>query len=96
MLDFCWIVSFDRNIFIGAEFGAWLLDKGAQKTSKFISKHAESMRKGERTDKPLNVDPRVQTGVHYLRKGSKVAVKVSGYVGKYCKDSCITPGAYEK
>lgn len=33
-------------------------------------------------ENPRPVDPRVQAGVHYVRKGSHAAVKVSGFLGK--------------
>jgi len=70
-----------KYLIAGGEFLASGIKFGAEKGMTAISKQSHSVRsKTPKTEKPIAIDPRVQTSVHYLRRGTKVAVKVSGYL----------------
>jgi spartin len=65
----------------GGAFIASGIKTGADKGMTAIKTHSSSVRtKSPRTEKPIVIDPRVQSSVHYLRQGTKIAVKVSGYL----------------
>lgn len=72
-----------RLLVQGGQAVAWGVRKGQELTSGFVKAETDkALLRGSPTDKPRHVDPRVQTSIHYLRRGSKVGVKVSGYLGK--------------
>lgn len=58
------------------------MTKGSDKAHDLIRQQSEKAKASTTPDQAKNVtiDPRVQTSIHYLRSGSKVAVKVSGYL----------------
>uniref|UniRef100_A0A914XFV3 Inheritance of peroxisomes protein 1 n=1 Tax=Plectus sambesii TaxID=2011161 RepID=A0A914XFV3_9BILA len=65
----------------GGEYIAWGLKEGADKTGQFVAQHSTRYRSAcPKTEQPMVVDQRVQTSIHYLRRGTKVAVKVTGYL----------------
>lgn len=68
-------------IISAGETVSWGVEKGAEKTAVYASKKADKYKqKIPEVQVPANIDPRLQMSVHYLRKGTKVAVKVSGYL----------------
>uniref|UniRef100_A0A915J2M9 Senescence domain-containing protein n=1 Tax=Romanomermis culicivorax TaxID=13658 RepID=A0A915J2M9_ROMCU len=64
----------------GSEFVVRQLKSGSDKSSEYICRKSMKIRDNTSNYCTITVDPRVQTSVHYLRKGTKVAVKVSGYL----------------
>ena len=74
--------SIDDSSDLASDYLTWGVKVGAEKTSKYVVKYAQSQKKGEKCDQAVVVDPRVRSSVHYIRKGAKVAVKVSGYLGE--------------
>lgn len=68
--------------YLGADWVTSGLERGSDKIAKVVEKQSESIKKDIKpAETDLVVDPRVQTSVHYLRQGTHVAVKVSGYLG---------------
>lgn len=67
-----------------AEYISWGVGKGAEKAGILLKQGSTKLRTRLRPEEnPRPIDPRLQTGIHYVRKGSHTAVKVSGYVGKW-------------
>ena len=63
---------------------SWGIEKGAEKAGQYIRVGSEKIKEKLKPEEHAKqIDPRVQQGVHYVRRGTHVAVKVSSYVGKY-------------
>lgn len=70
-----------KGLIIAAEYISWGVGKGAEKAGELIKQGSTKLRaRLKPEDKPRAVDPRVQKGIHYARKGSHVAVQVSSYI----------------
>ena len=65
-----------------AEWISWGLEKGAEQTEKILRKGSSQIQKSVEPNKTKSqIDPRAQTGAHYVRVGAGAAVKVSKYIG---------------
>jgi hypothetical protein len=73
------------TLFLGGETIAWGVKEGAERTSKLVSKQAERYRTKETLDaaNSANISPAVRHSIHYVYRGSKVAVKVTRYLRKF-------------
>lgn len=59
------------------------MGKGAEKAGEWMKQGSDKLKtKMKPEERPRPIDPRVQTGIRYARKGSHVAVQVSSYIGK--------------
>ena len=66
-----------------AEYISWGVGKGAEKAGELLKQGSTKLKmRLQQEDNPRPVDPRLQTGVSYVRKGSHTAVRVSGFLGK--------------
>ena len=69
---------------IAAEWIAWGLGKGAEKTGVLLKKGSTALRdqiKPEEEEK--KVDPTTQKGIYYARQATSGAVKVSAFIGMF-------------
>jgi spartin len=62
------------------ELCAYGVSRGTEKAAAAMVRTASDYRLRQQQRQEITVDRRVQTSVHYLRRGTKVAVKVSGYL----------------
>ncbi|XP_052794944.1 spartin-like [Mya arenaria] len=70
-----------KGLIVAAEYISWGMGKGAEKASELISAGSSKLRARLRPEQsPRPIDPRVQTGIQYVRKGSHAAVQVSSYL----------------
>ncbi|KAL4229931.1 Spartin [Mactra antiquata] len=70
-----------KGLITAAEYISWGVGKGAEKAGEWMKQGSDKLKtrmKPEENPKPI--DPRVQTGIRYARKGSHVAVQVSSYI----------------
>lgn len=61
---------------------SWGLEKGSEKAGHFIRVGSSKIREHLHPEQPKPIDPKVQRGAEYARKGAHVAVSVSSYLGK--------------
>ena len=69
---------------IAAEWIAWGLGKGTEKTGVLLKKGSSALRdqiKPEEEEK--KVDPATQKGIYYARQATSGAVKVSAFIGMF-------------
>ena len=65
---------------------SWGIEKGAEKAGHYIKVGSDKIKERMKAkQKDTEVDPRIQQGVQYVRRGTHVAVKVSSYVSKYVR-----------
>ena len=86
---FIWL----RFVFISASsWVSWGIEKGAEKAGHYIRVGSVKIKeKMKAREKDTEVDPRIQQGVQYVRRGTHVAVKVSSYVSKCIRqETCVS------
>ncbi|XP_013404319.1 spartin-like [Lingula anatina] len=70
-----------RGLVTAAEWVSWGLGKASEKGGELLKMGAVKMKEHLKPEEQQpNVDPRVQKGLVYARKGTGVAVKVSGFL----------------
>ncbi|XP_052251062.1 spartin-like [Dreissena polymorpha] len=70
-----------KGLITAAEYISWGVGKGAEKAGELLRQGSTKLRahlKPEERERP--VDPRLKTGIQYVRKGSHAAVQVSSYL----------------
>jgi hypothetical protein len=74
-------ITLTSTLYLAGEFVAWGVGKTAESASAYAARHGDIYRaKQPVCIEPARIDTRVQTSVHYLRKGTKVAVKVCDFM----------------
>ena len=69
---------------IAAEWIAWGLGKGAEKTGVLLKKGSTALREQIKpNEEKTKVDPKTQKGIYYARQATSGAVKVSYFIGMY-------------
>ncbi|XP_053389247.1 spartin-like [Mercenaria mercenaria] len=70
-----------KGLIIAAEYISWGVGKGAEKAGELLKHGSTKLRSRLKPEEqPKHVDPKVQKGIQYARKGSHVAVQVSSYI----------------
>ncbi|KAL3878358.1 hypothetical protein ACJMK2_030719 [Sinanodonta woodiana] len=70
-----------KGIQIASEYMSWGLGKGAEKAGELIRRGSQKLKSRlHPEERETPIDPRVQKGVMYVRKGAHVAVKVSSFI----------------
>lgn len=70
-----------KGLIMAAEYLSWGVGKGAEKAGELIKLGSTKLKaRLKPEDKPSHIDPKLQTGIQYVRKGSHVAVQVSSFI----------------
>lgn len=69
-----------KGITVASQWISWGLDKGSEKAGHFIRVGSSKIREHLHPEQPKPIDPKVQRGAEYARKGAHVAVSVSSYL----------------
>ncbi|XP_062598431.1 spartin-like isoform X1 [Saccostrea cucullata] len=69
-----------KGITIASQWISWGLEKGSEKAGHYIKLGSEKLKGHLVPEQPKPVDPKLQKGAEYARKGAHVAVSVSSYV----------------
>lgn len=82
-----------KGIAIASSWVSWGIEKGAEKAGHYIRVGSVKIKeKMKAREKDTEVDPRIQQGVQYVRRGTHVAVKVSSYVIKKLGEATMAVG----
>ena len=69
--------------FLAAEWLAWGLGKGAEKTGELMKKGSGKLQETLKPeDEESKIDPRLQKGAHYARQATGHAAQATGFLGE--------------